>query len=182
MTHKQWSAFSSLFSSPLLYPSLRLRCLALLSYICKLTCAFVNCQTSLTMYPNQMPQPPPQGSPMARPHTMMNAAPMPQPNAAMGMPGMRPMVASSPMQAGMLQQPGQPPMMARGVAGSPYGVVNRPPMFDKNKRSVYSNDLRQPPMVQPGQPPQMTYGAPMAPHPSMMPNAGAPPMAAPMRQ
>lgn len=135
------------------------------------------------MYPNQMAQPPPQGSPMAvRPHAMMNAASMPQANAGMGMPGMRPMVASSPMQAGMLQQPGQPPMMARGVAGSPYGVANRPPMFDKNKRSVYTNDLRQAPMGQPGQPPQMAYVAPMASHSSMMPNVGAPPMAAPMRQ
>lgn len=131
-----------------------------------------------------MAQPPPtQGSPMVRPHAMMTGSPMAQGNAPVGMPGMRPMVASSPMQGGMLQQPGQPPMMARGVAGSPYVVANRPPMFDKNKRSVYSNDLRPTPMGQPGQPPQMPYAAPMPPHPSMMANAAAPPMApVPMRQ
>ena len=123
---------------------------------------------SLDMYPNPMQQ----GAPMPRPHIMMNAAPMPQQNSAVGMSSMRPMVASSPMQASMLQQSGQSPMMVRPGGGSPYGVVNRAPLYDKNKRSVYSNDLRQSPMVQPGPPPQqMVYVNAPGPHPSMMPNA-----------
>ena len=78
-----------------------------------------------------------------------------------------------PMQGPMLQQP----MMARPV-GSPYGVVNRAMLYDKNKRSAYSNDLRQQPIAPPGQSPQMPYGNAMAPNQSMMshslPSAGVP--------
>ncbi len=116
-------------------------------------------------------QQPQQPSPMQRPPTMMNPSPVvPQPNTAVGVPSMRPMVASSPMQASMLQQPPQSSMMARPI-GSPYGVVNRAVLYDKNKRSTYSNDLRQPPMVQPGQQPQMTYGNVMGPSQPMMSSA-----------
>lgn len=152
--------------------------------ICRVYLSKTNTNTLplATMYPNPMQQPQ-QGGPMPRPHTMMNAGPMPQPNTAVGMQSMRPMVASSPMQASMLQQPGQPPMMVRPGGGSPYGVVNRAPLYDKNKRSVYSNDLRQPPMVQPGPPPQqMAYANAPGPHPSMMPNAVPPMGGGSMRQ
>jgi hypothetical protein len=128
------------------------------------------------MYPNPMQQ----SSPMQRPPTMMNPASIPQPNTAVGVPSMRPMVASSPMQASMLQQSPQSSMMVRPV-GSPYGVVNRAAMYDKNKRSTYSNDLRQQPMVQPGQQPPMTYGNVMGPSQPMMSSA-IPAGAGPMRQ
>lgn len=111
-----------------------------------------------------------QSSPMQRPPTMMNPSPMPQPNTAGGVPTMRPIVSSSPMQASMLQQPTQPSMMMRPV-GSPYGGVNRAALYDKNKRSTYSNDLRQQPMIQPGQQPPMAYGNVMVPSQPMMPNA-----------
>jgi hypothetical protein len=99
----------------------------------------------------------------------MNSAPVPQPNTTMGVPSMRPMVASSPMQVQILQQSPQSSMMVRPV-GSPYGVVNRPALYDKNKRSTYSNDLRQPPIVQQGQQPPMTYGNFMGPSQPMMTN------------
>ncbi|CAF1143374.1 unnamed protein product [Adineta ricciae] len=131
------------------------------------------------MYPNPMQQS--QQSPlMQRPTMMINQSAVPQQNPAVGVPTMRPMVASSPMQASMLQQSPQPQMMVRPV-GSPYGVVNRTPMYDKNKRSVYSNDIRQQPMVPPGQQPGMSYGNVMAPNQSMMhntipPNAGGGPI------
>ncbi|CAF1207596.1 unnamed protein product [Rotaria sp. Silwood1] len=128
------------------------------------------------MYPNPMQQ----SSPMQRPPTMMNPSTVPQPNTAVGVPSMRPMVASSPMQASMLQQPPQSSMMARPI-GSPYGVVNRAALYDKNKRSTYSNDLRQQPMVQPGQQPQMPYGNVMGPSQPMMSNA-IPANAGPIRQ
>ncbi|CAF4118198.1 unnamed protein product, partial [Rotaria magnacalcarata] len=52
------------------------------------------------MYPNSMQQ----QSPMQRPPTMMNPSSVPQPNTAVGVSPMRQMVASSPMQAPMLQQ------------------------------------------------------------------------------
>ena len=126
----------------------------------------------------QPQQPPPQ---MQRPPTMMNPSPMSQPNPGVGVPSMRPMVASSPMQVSMLQQPAQPSMMVR-PGGSPYGVVNRAALYDKNKRSVYSNDLRQQPMVQPGQqPPPMAYSNVMGPSQPMMSNA-MPAGGGPMRQ
>jgi len=118
------------------------------------------------MYPNPMQQPQ-QPSPMQRPPTMMNPSSVPQPNTAVGVSSIRPMVASSPMQSSMVQQPS---MMVRPV-GSPYGVVNRATLYDKNKRSTYSNDLRQQPMAQPGQPPSMPYGNVMAPSQPMMSSA-----------
>lgn len=126
------------------------------------------------MYPNSMQQQQQQ----QRPPTMMNTAPIPQPNTAVGVSSMRPMVAPSPMQASMIsQQSPQTSMMVR-PGGSPYGVMNRAAIYDKNKRSVYSNDLRQQPMLQPGQqqqppPPQMAYGNMMGPNQTMMPNAVA---------
>lgn len=127
-------------------------------------------------------QQPQQPSSMQRAPTMMNPAPIPQPNTAVGSPSMRPMVVSSPMQASMLQQPSQPSMMVRPV-GSPYGVVNRAALYDKNKRSTYSNDLRQQPMVQPGQQPlpPMPYSNVMGPSQPMMSNA-IPAGGGPMRQ
>ncbi len=125
-------------------------------------------------------QQPQQSSPMQRPPTMMNPSPMPQPNTSVGVSPMRPMVASSPMQASMLQQSSQPSMMVRPV-GSPYGVVNRAALYDKNKRSTYSNDLRQQPMVQPGQQPQMAYGNVMTSSQPMMTTA-IPAGGGPMRQ
>jgi SWI/SNF-related matrix-associated actin-dependent regulator of chromatin subfamily D len=132
------------------------------------------------MYPNPMQQPQ-QPPPMQRPPTMMNPSAMPQPNTAVGVPSMRPMVASSPMQVSMLQQPTQTSMMVR-PGGSPYGVVNRAALYDKNKRSTYSNDLRQQPMVQPGQqPPPMAYSNVMGPSQPMMSNA-IPAGGGPMRQ
>ena len=106
---------------------------------------------------------------MQRPHTMMSAAPVPQPHMPLGSPSMR------PMQGPMHQQP----MMVRPV-GSPYGAVNRAMLYDKNKRSAYSNDLRQQPIAPPGQPPpsQMPYGNVMAANQSMMshslPSGGMP--------
>jgi len=121
------------------------------------------------MYPNPMQQSQ-QASPMQRPSLMMNPSSIPPSNTAVGVPSMRPMVASSPMQASMLQQSPQSSMMARPV-GSPYGVVNRAALYDKNKRSTYSNDLRQQPMGQPGQPPSMPYGNVMAPSQPMMSSA-----------
>lgn len=130
------------------------------------------------MYPNQM-QPSQQSSPMQRPPTMMNSSSIPPPNTAVGVPNMRPIVASSPMQASMLQQPTQPTMMVRPV-GSPYGAVNRAALYDKNKRSAYSNDLRQQPMIQPGQQAPIPYGNVMGPNQSMMPNAI--PTGVPVRQ
>ena len=131
------------------------------------------------MYSNPMQQPQ-QSSPMQRPPTMMNPSPMPQPNTSAGVSPMRPMVASSPMQASMLQQSSQPSMMVRPV-GSPYGVVNRAALYDKNKRSTYSNDLRQQPMVQPGQQPQMAYGNVMTTSQPMMSTA-IPAGGGPLRQ
>ena len=128
------------------------------------------------MYPNPMQQ----SSPMQRAPTMMNTAPVPQPNATVGVPSMRPMVAPTPMQTNMLQQPPQPSMMPRTI-GSPYGAVNRAVLYDKNKRSVYSNDLRQQSMVQPGQQSQMPYGNVVGPNQSMMSNAIAT-SGGPMRQ
>ncbi|CAF3358702.1 unnamed protein product [Rotaria socialis] len=128
------------------------------------------------MHPNSMQQ----QSPMQRPPAMMNSSSVPQPNTAVGVSPMRQMVASSPMQAPMLQQSPQSAMMARPI-GSPYGVVNRAVLYDKNKRSTYSNDLRQQPMVQPGQQPQMTYGNVMGPSQQMMQNA-MPPSVGPIRQ
>ena len=110
-----------------------------------------------------------QGSPMQRP-----------PHMSMGGPSIRPMVASSPMQVSMIQSSPQSSMMARPV-GSPYGMVNRPMLYDKNKRSTYSSDLRPPPMGQPGQPLPMGYPPGMVANPSMMPNPHAP-GAGPMRQ
>ena len=121
-----------------------------------------------------------QSSPMQRPPTMMSSSSVPQPNTAVGIPSMRPMVSSSPMQVAMLQQPSQPSMMVRPV-GSPYGVVNRATLYDKNKRSTYSNDLRQQPMVRPGQPPPMAYGNAMGPSQPIMSNT-IPAGAVPMRQ
>ncbi len=53
---------------------------------------------------------------MQRPPTMMDVAPLPQPNTGVGVPTMRPMVAPSPMQASMIQrqqQSSQSPMMIR---------------------------------------------------------------------
>lgn len=118
------------------------------------------------MYPNQMQQ---------RPPGMMHTTSMPQPNQAMGVPTMRSMVAPNPMQTPMIQQQPSPQssMMVR-AAGSPYGVMNRAPIFDKNKRSVYSNDLRQ-------QPPQMGYGNVMGPSQPMMSNAVPSSSAGPIR-
>jgi hypothetical protein len=133
------------------------------------------------MYSNSL-QATQQGSPMSRPHAMMNPAAMPsQPNTPGGMSSMRPMVASSPMQVSMLQQSAQSPMMARAMAGSPYGVANRAVLYDKNKRSIYSNDLRQSSMAQQGPTSQMAYPNPMGPHPTMMPNAVSS-MTVPIRQ
>ena len=133
------------------------------------------------MYSNPMQQAQQPPSQMQRPPTMMNPSAMPQPNTAVGVPSMRPMVASSPMQVSMLQQSTQPSMMVR-PGGSPYGVVNRTALYDKNKRSTYSNDLRQQPMVQPGQqPPPMAYSNVMAPNQPMMSNA-IPAAGGPMRQ
>ncbi|CAF1230578.1 unnamed protein product [Adineta steineri] len=135
------------------------------------------------MYPNPMQQQ--QSSPMQRPLTMMNTTSIPQPNTSVGISSMRPMVAPSPMQGTMLQQ--QPPGMPRPV-GSPYGVMNRPTLYDKNKRSTYTNDLRQQPMIQPGQqqqpPPPMPYGNVMGPnqHQSMMPNTVVSANPGPIRQ
>lgn len=128
------------------------------------------------MYPNPMQQ----QSPMQRPPAMMSASPVAPQNPGVGVSQMRPMVTGSPMQTQMLQQSPQPAMMARPM-GSPYGVVNRGAMYDKNKRSTYSNDLRQPPMVQPGQQPPMPYGGVMGPSQPMMPSA-MPPSVGPMRQ
>jgi hypothetical protein len=123
------------------------------------------------MYPNPMQQP----SPMQRPPGMMNAAPMPQPNTAVGVPTMRSMVAPSPMQASLIQQQQPPPQSSMMVrpGGSPYGVMNRATLYDKNKRSTYSNDLRQQQIIQPGQQPPMTYGNVMSSNQSMMSNAVA---------
>ena len=118
---------------------------------------------------------------MPRPQTMMNPGPMAQGNPAVGMPAVRPMVSSSPMPVSMLPPPNQGQMMPRPGIGSPYGVMNRPGMYDKNKRSVYSNDLRPQGMVPPGQPPQMSYGGPMVAHQPMISNQ-VPQMAPPMRQ
>ncbi len=131
------------------------------------------------MYSNSM-QPTQQASPMQRPPTMMNASPVPHPNTAVGVPSMRPMVVSSPMQVSMLQQPSQSSMMGRSV-GSPYGVVNRAAVYDKNKRSTYSSDLRQQPMIQPGQQPPMAYGNVMSPGQPMISSA-MPAASGPMRQ
>jgi len=130
------------------------------------------------MYPNPMQQQQQQPSSMQRPPTMMNAAPISQPNTAVGVPTMRPMVAPSPMQASMIQQQ-QPPQSSVMVrpGGSPYGVMNRAALYDKNKRSTYSNDLRQQQIIQPGQqppPPSMGYGNVMGPNQTMMSNAVAP--------
>jgi hypothetical protein len=135
------------------------------------------------MYPNPMQQQQQQLSPMQRPPTMMNTTSIPLPNTAAGVPSMRPMVAPSPMQASMIpQQSPQSSMMTRPV-GNPYGVINRPTFYDKNKRSTYSNDLRQQQqIIQPGQQPQMTYGNVMTPNQTMMSNTIAPSGAGPIRQ
>ncbi len=134
------------------------------------------------MYSNPMQQQQQQSSPMQRPPAMMNAAPIPQPNTAVGVPTMRPMVAPSPMQASMIQQQqsSQSSMMVR-PGGSPYSVMNRATLYDKNKRSTYSNDLRQQQIIQPGQQAPMTYGNVMGPTQTMMPNTVAPGGAGPMR-
>ena len=116
------------------------------------------------MYSNQMQQQP---GAMQRLPTMMTGAPMAQPNMSMGVPTMRPMVAPSPMQASMIPQASQPSMMVRPV-GSPYNVVNRAVLYDKNKRSTYSNDLRQQQMPQAGQPMPMAYGNVMSSNQPMM--------------
>ena len=105
---------------------------------------------------------------------------LPHMNMSMGGPSIRPMVASSPMQVSMIQSSPQSSMMARPV-GSPYGMVNRAMVYDKNKRSTYSSDLRPPPMGQPGQPLPMGYPPGMVVNPSMMPNPSAS-GAGPMRQ
>lgn len=122
------------------------------------------------MYPNP--------NSMQRPPTMMTSAPMSQPNMPMGVPTMRPMVAPSPMQASMIPQGAQTTMMVRPV-GSPYAVVNRAVLYDKNKRSTYSNDLRQQQMPQPGQP--MAYANVMNSNQTMMPGT-VPANASSMRQ
>jgi hypothetical protein len=130
------------------------------------------------MYSNPMQQQP--SSSMQRPSTMMNTAPVPQPNTAVGISSMRPMVASSPMQTSMIQQ--QSSMMPRPV-GSPYGVVNRAVLYDKNKRSTYSNDLRPQPIVQAGQQMQMAYGNVIGSNQAMMSNTVTPGgSGGPMRQ
>ncbi|UJR31134.1 hypothetical protein I4U23_018641 [Adineta vaga] len=128
------------------------------------------------MYANPLQQSQ-QPSVMQRPPTMMNPSAVSQQNLAGGVPSMRPMIASSPMQASMLPQSPQSQMMVRPV-GSPYGVVNRATLYDKNKRSPYPNDIRQQPMVIPGQPPPMGYGNAMGPNQAMMPNAMPPNAAA----
>lgn len=123
--------------------------------------------------PNQMQQ---QASPIQRPPGMMHTASMPPTNPTVGVPSMRPMVAPSPMQASMIQQQPSPQqsMMVR-AGGSPYGVMNRAALFDKNKRAVYPNDPRQQQMLQPGQQPSsMGYGNVMGPNQAMMPNAVPP--------
>ena len=122
------------------------------------------------MYPNPMQQ---QASPMQRPPGMMNPAPIPPPNTAGGVPTMRSMVAPSPMQASLIQQQQQSPQSSMMIrpGGSPYGVMNRPTLYDKNKRSTYSNDLRQQQMIQPGQQPSTTYGNVVGSNSSMMSNA-----------
>ncbi|CAF4168292.1 unnamed protein product [Rotaria magnacalcarata] len=109
-----------------------------------------------TMYSSPMQQ---QGSPMQRPPTMMN--PIPQPNTTVGVPSMRPMVASSPMQGSM---------MVRPAVGSSYATNNRTLVYDKNKRPP---DLRPQQMMQPGQQPPMAYGNTMGSNQAMMPNAVA---------
>ena len=113
--------------------------------------------------PTQQPQ---QSPSMQRPPTMMNVTSLPQPNTAVGVPSMRPMVVSSPMQSSM---------MIRPAVGSPYGAVNRAAVFDKNKRPTYLNDPRQQTMVQVGQQSPMSYGNMGGPSQSMIP-AGAGPM------
>jgi len=135
------------------------------------------------MYPNPMQQQQQQPSPMQRPPTMMNAAPVPQSNTAAGVPTMRPMVAPSPMQAAMIQQQQSPQssMMVR-PGGSPYGVMNRATLYDKNKRSTYSNDLRQHQIIQPGQQPQMAYGNAMGLNQTMMPDTVVPDSVDPTRK
>lgn len=128
------------------------------------------------MYPNQMQQ---QVSPVQRPPGMMHTTSMPLTNPTVGVPSMRPMVAPSPMQASMIQQQPSPQssMMVRAGA-SPYGVMNRVTLFDKNKRAVYPTDPRQQQMIQPGQQaPSMGYGTVMGPNQAMMSNA-VPPNAA----
>ena len=118
------------------------------------------------------PQPSQQVSPMQRPPTIVNTSVMPQPNASVGVPSMRPMVAGSPMQASMMMRP----------VGSPYGAVNRPIMYDKNKRPIYPTDPRPQGMMQPGQQPPMNY-APVGPGSNQMIMQNAmPPGAGPMRQ
>jgi hypothetical protein len=117
---------------------------------------------------------------MQRPPTMMTTAPMSQPNMTMGVPTMRPMVVPSPMPASMIPQGAPSTMMVRPV-GSPYAVVNRAVQYDKNKRSTYSNDLRQQQMPQSGQPMPMAYANVMNSNQTMMPGT-VPANAASMRQ
>jgi hypothetical protein len=114
-----------------------------------------------------------QASPMQRPLTMMNATSIPQPNTAVGVPTMRPMVVPSPMQASLIQQQSPQSSMLSRPVGSPYGVINRATLYDKNKRSTYSNDLRQQQIIQPGQQPQIPYGNVMGPSQAMIPNVVA---------
>ncbi|CAF2501185.1 unnamed protein product [Rotaria sp. Silwood2] len=135
------------------------------------------------MYSNPMQQQQ-QPSPMQRPPTMMNAAPIPQPNTAIGVPPMRPMVAPSPLQASMIQQQQQSPqspMMARPV-GSPYGINNRATLYDKSKRPGYPTDLRPQQMIQAGQQPPIPYGNVVGPNQIMMPNTVATGGTGPIRQ
>jgi hypothetical protein len=129
------------------------------------------------MYPNPIQQQ------QQRPPTMMTGAPIPQPNTTVGVPTMRPMVAPSPMQASIIQQQQSPQssMMVR-PGGSPYGIMNRATIYDKNKRSTYSNDLRQQQIIQPGQQSQMAYGTVMGPSQTIMPNTVAPGGVGPIRQ
>jgi hypothetical protein len=64
-------------------------------------------------HPMQQQQQP---SPMQGPPTMMDVAPLPQPNTGVGVATMRPMVVSSPMQASIIQrqqQSSQSSMMVR---------------------------------------------------------------------
>ncbi len=55
-------------------------------------------------------------------------------------------------------------------------------LYDKNKRSTYSNDLRQHQIIQPGQQPQVTYGSVMDANQTMMPNTVPPDSVDPTRQ
>jgi hypothetical protein len=119
----------------------------------------ISCQkTSIdTMYSNSM-QAQVQSTSMSRPTMMINAASPSSSNNPLGAPSMRPMVAQSPVQASMMVRP----------AGSPYAISNRAVVYEKNKRSAYSNDLRQQQIAQPGQSHAMVHPNVMSSHPAMM--------------